>query len=594
MKPLAHLIATPEDLKALGWKELDVILVTADACVDHPSFPASLLARVLESEGFRVGIIARPDWKDRNAVTVLGKPRLFFGVTSGAMDSMVANYTATGRRRSDDAYAPGGKAGGRPDRAVTVYCSLIRAAFGKSVLVVAGGMEASLRRLAHYDFWSNRVRRPLLLDIGADILVHGMGERPVVQIARIADARSEVGPPGRSSSRESLLEELSVVPGVVWSAPASHTPSGDVLELPSAERVSESPEEHARAFVLGERGRQRLTQTAGGRRVIIEPAEFPGPDELDRFYGLPFSRNPHPMYGSEAIPALEQVRFGVTSHRGCSGGCSFCAITAHQGKRVISRSRESLLRERDAIAGHRQFRGTITDVGGPSANLWRALCAGPEDCKRASCLHPRRCPHLRLDQRAYAQLLSDMANHPKVKHLFVTTGVRMDVALEDPAFISVLADRFTSGHLKVAPEHLDPSVLQLMRKPGPDVFWRFQDQYLAACRRHGRERYVLPYLMAAHPGSTLETMVELAMELKKRRIRVEQCQIFTPTPGSRSTVMYATGLIPETLRPVFVERDPHRKQLQKALILYHLKTSRPAIREALRLAHRQDAEAFLL
>jgi uncharacterized radical SAM protein YgiQ len=575
-----HLVASRQELEARGWAEVDVCLVTGDANVDHPSFPANLLGRVLESEGYRVGILARPDVSDPGTVAVLGRPRLFFAVTAGALDSMVANYTANRRRRSDDPYAPGGQAGGRPDRAVTVYCQMIRRAFGPSVLIVAGGLEASLRSLAHYDFWTGRVHGPLLTECGADFLVRGMGELPLLELARRADRMLSAN---RHRLRDKLWEELASIPGTVSLLPSGALTSPDAVELPSWEDIRRDRRTHARGFALQEgSGSLPLIQRAGGGVILANglPA-VPASCDLDRWYGLPFTRNPHPMYGNARIPALEQVRFSITSHRGCPGGCSFCAITHHQGKSVLSRSEASVLGEIGNIAAHPDFRGTVPDIGGPSANLYGAVCTRPGGCLRPSCLWPSLCRHLSVPQDRYLALLQNASKHPGVRHLFVTTGVRMDVALRHPAFIDALAAEHTSGHLKVAPEHCASGTLSFMRKPDIPVFDAFLERFQKASSRAGRQQYVLPYMMAAHPGSTLQDAVAVYEFLRQRNLRVEQCQIFTPTPGTRSTVMYATGLVPETLEEIFVERTVRGKEMQKALILHHLPASRPLIREAL-------------
>ncbi|MBI5502901.1 MAG: YgiQ family radical SAM protein, partial [Deltaproteobacteria bacterium] len=587
-----HLPATREEMHARGWDRLDVILVTGDAHVDHPSFPAALLGRWLEAHGFRVGVLARPDPALPGAIERLGLPRLFFGVTAGALDSMVANYTAQRRRRADDPYAPGGVAGGRPDRAITVYCNRLRRAYGRHAFVVAGGLEASLRRFAHYDYWSDSVRRPLLMDCGADVLVHGMGEGPLLEIARrlealeaaVDEARGAVLDP-RARRDDPRLEAIRDVPGVVFRSPASEPRPREGVALPSMEEVAADAETHARTFHLYETSRdERQWQECAGMRVVANPPWPPlGVEELDAVYALPFTREVHPVHGGERVPALEQVRFSVTAHRGCCGGCAFCAIGSHQGRTVQSRSEASVLEEVERIAAHPQFRGTVPDVGGPTANLYGATCGRGTPCRRVSCLWPRRCPDLRLDQGRYVSLLRKAARTRGVRHLFVTTGVRMDVALESRAFVRALTREFMSGRLKVAPEHLAPHVLALMRKPAGGEL----DAFLGVQRRAGdggaHPPLVLPYLMAAHPGSRLSDMVDVALFLKRRGIRVEQVQIFTPTPGTAATAMYATGLDPATRQPVFVERDPRRREMQKSLLLWHLPERAADIREALRI-----------
>ncbi len=593
MKGSNHLPATPEELAARGWAEVDVVIVTGDAHVDHPSFPAAILGRVLEAEGWRVGVIPRPDIQDPAAVARLGRPRLFFAVTAGALDSMVANYTALRRLRSDDPYAPGGKAGGRPDRALTAYCNAIRRAFGKETLIVAGGLEAGLRRFAHYDFWSDKVRRPLLMDCGADLLVHGMGEVPVAAIARAVDARLA----RRAGAPRDAIPDLLGLRGVVYRTPKRETPPTDAVALPSAEAVAADPRTQAAAFGMLERAMGRtLTQESGGMRVVSNPAPPPATTEaLDGYYRLPFTRDVHPCHGGVDVPALVQVRFSITSHRGCAGGCAFCAINHHQGKTVASRSEASILDEVRRVAGHPAFKGTVPDIGGPTANMWGLRCTRPEGpCARPSCLWPSRCAQLADDQEAYVALLRKARGQPGVEHLFVTTGIRMDLALDCPSLVNALADELTSGRIKVAPEHVVPSVLRHMRKPAGRDFERFTEAFRRRSEAKGRKQFVLPYLLAAHPGSRLEDMVEVALTLRRMDVRVEACQIFTPTPGTAATVMYATGLDPDTLDPVHVERSDKGKQLQKALVLHHLPENRRLVEEALKKAGRTDAGKVLL
>ena len=569
----------------------DVILITGDADVDHPSFPAALLVRVLEAAGFTARVVSRPDPTAPGELAAVGAPRLFVGVTAGALDSMVANYTPLRKPRTDDPYSPGGRGPGRPDRAVTAYCNLARRAFGRQVLLVAGGVEAALRRFSHYDYWSDSVRRPILMDCGADLLVHGMGEGPVVEMAR--RLRTLVGE--GVASRDAAVS-LHDVRGVVYRTRASAPAPAGAQALPSHEEVVAAPAAFARAHrITEERADETLVQQCSGMRVVANPPWPPlTPAELDRIYALAFTRDAAAVYGRQRIPALEQVRFSVTSHRGCGGGCAFCAIAALQGRRVVSRSEQGILEEVRRIAAHRDFRGTVPDIGGATANMYGFACTAHGSCRRPSCLWPSRCAHLEGDCGRYAELLESAARVPGVRHLFVTTGVRMDLALQAPAFIRRLAAHHTSGHLKVAPEHVSRRVLDPMRKPAGASFERFLDAFAAAVRGSTRQQFVLPYLMAAHPGCTLDDMVDLALFLAARRIRAEQCQIFTPTPGTASSVMYATGLDPWTLAPLFVERSDRGKRLQKALILYHLVDNRQDVQAALRAAGRPDAAAALL
>ncbi len=583
---MPHLPATPEELTALGWNTIDVLLVTGDAHVDHPAFPAALIGRVLESAGYRVAVLARPDVSNLDAVRRLGRPRLFAGVTAGALDSMVANTTASRRRRSDDPHAPDGKAGGRPDRALTVYCNLLRQAFGKGVFIVAGGLEASLRRFAHYDYWSDSVRRPILMDCGADVAIYGMGEGPVLEVARRLDAAASDHRPESTVVWRDLLRE---VPGVVWRQAASLAPPSDGIGLPDAEVVASDPRQHIRAHRLLETGiGKRFWQVSGSMRVVANPLAHLDVEALEALYRLPFTRNAHPMYGDTHIPALEQVRFSVTAHRGCAGGCAFCALTAHQGKSITSRGADSVLEEVCKIAEHPEFRGTINDIGGPTANMWGGSCTRSGGCRRVSCLWPERCPDFADDQDGYLALLTAASAIPGVRHLFVTTGVRMDLLAGNGALLRALAQRHTSGHLKVAPEHVVPAVLSHMRKPAGDDFERVVSTHRNFSQQAGKRQFIVPYLMAAHPGCTLDDMVQLARLLRSRNIQAEQCQIFTPTPGTAATVMYATGLDPATGDEVFVERNDAMKELHKTLILWHRRDLHPKLRVALRRAGRKD------
>ncbi len=598
-----HLPACRDDMMRRGWKRPEIVLVTGDAYIDHPAFPAALLARWLEAHGFRVCVLSRPDVNDPEAFVEFGRPELFFGVTAGALDSMVANYTALKKVRNDDAYAPGGKAGGRPDRAVTAYGNAIRRRYGKSVVIVAGGIEASLRRFAHYDYWSDGVRRPLLMDCGADFLVHGMGEGPILALAdtlrRLRKENAEfrrTGDEGASLPIPAVREAVKDIFGLVHRVARREPVPENGVALPSAEAVGSDPAAHVDAFRKMEihTGR-RMWQEAGGMRVIANPPWPPlSSEELDRLYALPFTRDPHPITGNRPVPAMEQVRFSVTSHRGCFGGCAFCAITMHQGKLIASRSPEAMLSEIDGMVRHPDFKGVVNDLGGPSANMYGMGCGRDLPCARPSCLWPEPCRHLKRSPEPYRDVLERAASRPGVRRLFVTTGIRMDLALDSTALIRDLSVRHTSGRMKVAPEHVVPEVLDRMRKCGPEIFERFRDRHDRIRRARKDRQYLSAYLMAAHPGCRLEDMIELAVTLRDGGIRAEQCQIFTPTPGTLSTVMYATGLDPRDGRPVFVEREPERKALQKALILSHLPESAPAVRKALRIAGRSDLEKRLL
>lgn len=577
MPPLSQppfLPSTPAELAPLGWSGLDVLIVTGDAHLDHPAFPAALLGRLLVSRGYRVAVVPRP--LEPQDLAIFGAPRLFVAVAPGTMDSMVANYTALKKPRRDDPFWPPGDPRRRPDRALINYCNLVRRAFGKAIPLVAGGVEASMRRFAHYDFWSDSIRRPVLLDCGADLLLHGMGEGPLLELAAALDGGATPGP-----------ETWATLPGAVWKLPASVAVPG-AQDLPSVETVQDDPLAFVEAHRLASRPLQRrhLRQTCAGKAVLCNPAWAPRDAALfDEAQSLPYSRNIHPIHGVSELPALTQVRFSVCSHRGCFGGCAFCSIGAMQGKDILTRPGDSVLAEIRAMTAHPAFRGTIQDLGGPSANMYGTGCT-EQGCTRLSCLFPNICSKLNRDQGLYLDLLARASALPGVRHLFVTTGLRSDLAAHDPRLLDTITRRHTSGHLKLAPEHISAAVLEAMRKPGVEHF----DEVLAAFRRSssaaGRTQFLLPYFMAAHPGCTMGDMVDLAEFLADRHLIVEQCQIFTPTPGTASSVAYATGISPDTGEKIFVERDPKRKELQKALALRHLPEMRPLVLQALRVAGR--------
>ena len=542
-------------MDARGWEELDVLLVSGDAYVDHPAFGVALLARVLEAAGYRVGVIAQPRWDTTADVAALGRPRLFAGVTAGALDSMVAHYTAFRKKRRDDAYTPGGRAGARPNRATILYTGLLRRAF-PGLPVVLGGIEASLRRTSHYDFWSDRVRRSVLLDAKADCLVYGMGERAVVAAAE----HLACGEPARG------------IAGTAWMGGADEVPRGArTLRLPSHEAILERPAALLEATLLLERqvhdGAAWATQAVGERTLLLAPPAAPlDTAALDALYDLPFSRAPHPRYRRE-IPAVEMIRCSVTSHRGCAGGCSFCSLAAHQGRRIRSRSAASIRREVARLTEHPAWRGSVSDVGGPSANMWGARCkADPADCERPSCLFPRRCPHFESSQAEQAAMLRSLAALPGVRHVRVASGIRHDLALDDAGFLRALVGDFTGGQLKLAPEHVSPGVLRLMRKPGVAVLERFLARFAEVSAAQGKEQYVVPYLMSAFPGCTLDDMHELARWLRRRGWRPRQVQCFLPTPGTVATAMFHAGVDPRG-QPIPVARtDAERLRQHRALV----------------------------
>ncbi|HEY6838212.1 MAG TPA: YgiQ family radical SAM protein [Geobacteraceae bacterium] len=570
-----------------GWHELDVVFVTGDAYVDHPAFGVPLLARFLEAHGFRVGIIAQPDWRSGEAFTVFGRPRLFFAVSAGAMDSMVAHYTPARKLRHDDAYTPGNHHGARPNRATIVYTSRLKEAF-RDVPVVIGGIEASLRRFAHYDFWEDKVRRSLLFDAKADILVYGMGEHPLLELAQ----RLRKGEP---------LRDIVDVRGTAYVCRGGFEAVPHVM-LPSWEEVAADKRKYAEAFrvvsrELNPHSGRFIVQQHGDRFLVCNPPALPlSESELDGVYSLPFTKLPHPSYRQQ-IPAFEQIKSSITLHRGCFGGCSFCAITHHQGKIIQSRSIASVVREVEALGGLKWFRGTVSDLGGPTANMYGCGCDSPEalvECRRDSCLYPRPCKNLRMSDKRAVELLRQVRRLAGIKHALVSSGVRYDLLARQPGYFRELLSHHVGGLLKVAPEHLTDRVVAAMHKPGRREFEQFLAAFREESARIGKKQHVIPYLMSGHPGSTLGDMVDLALLLRKYRLRVEQVQDFTPTPGTLSTCMYHTGIDPFTGEAVYVARDDREKRLQKSLLLCHVPEERKYVLEALKKCRREDAAAELL
>ncbi len=587
----AFLPVSRADLTARGWDAVDVLLVTGDAYVDHPSFGTAVIGRVLEAQGYRVGVVAQPDWRSPADVLRLGKPRLFVGITSGAMDSMVNHYTAHKRRRSDDAYTPGGTAGKRPDRASSVYARLCRQAFGPLTPIVIGGIEASLRRIAHYDYWDDRVRPSVLVDCGADLLVYGQGEKPIVEIARrLAMGEDPCG--------------LTDVPGTAVAVAVRELAMLDgrargVLELPSFEEVVadkrrfaefsrlyhlEQNEDNARVMVQrhGRGARERLV-------VVNEPMAPPTTAELDRIAELPYVREAHPSYGGAHIPALEQIRWSIQILRGCAAGCAFCCITEHQGRDVASRSEASVLRELGELARKENFRGTITDLGGATANMWGMRCTSAEAhraCRRLSCVFPAVCQFFSVDHGPLIDLYEKARKVKGVKHLFVGSGVRYDLAQADKVngdrYLKVLVQHHVSGQLKVAPEHVCEPVLKAMKKPGVESFERLRRDFERYSREAGKEQYLVPYFISSHPGSSLEEAVQLMEYLQKNHWKPQQVQDFMPTPMTLASDMYWSGFHPFTMKPIAVTRDMEEKRMQKALIRWGDPDNAPLIEQALR------------
>jgi uncharacterized radical SAM protein YgiQ len=575
---------TPAETRARGWDEIDVLFVTGDAYVDHPSFAMALLGRLLESEGYRVAILSQPDWHSAEPWRTFGRPRICFAVSAGNMDSMLNHYTANRKVRNDDAYSPDGRIGRRPDRATLAYCQRARAAY-KGVPVIAGGVEASLRRLAHYDYWSDKVRRSIILDAKADLVVYGMGERPLLEIVRRLAEGEPVG-------------ALRDVRGVVYRLGASENPpEEDAVRLPSYEEVSSSAEAFARMtrrahLNCDPDGAQVLVQPHGREAVAVNPPAAPlSEEEMDRVYRLPFTRKPHPAYGKRRIPAYEVIKDSIQIARGCFGGCTFCSIAAHQGRIIQSRSQQSILDEIGRMAEEPGFSGVISDLGGPTPNMYRMNCSRPEvraKCRRPSCLCPTICKLLVTDHGPLIALMKAARRQPGVKKVLVASGVRMDLARRSTAYINHLAKHHVGGHLKVAPEHSDPEVLRLMKKPPIACYEDFVRQYSAASRQAGKEQFLVHYFISGHPGCDLRAMIDLAVYLKLGGIRPEQVQDFIPGPFDIATCMYHTGLDPMTGEKVYVPKGSRERRLQRALLQYYKPENYHDVREALEKAGRTD------
>ncbi len=605
---------TRAEMDALGWDSCDIIVVSGDAYVDHPSFGMAIIGRLLEAQGFRVGILAQPDWRSAAPFKALGKPNLFFGITSGNMDSMVNHYTSDRKLRHNDAYTPDGAYGKRPDRAVIVYSQRVREAY-KDVPIVLGGIEASLRRLAHYDYWSDTVRRSILPDSKADILVYGNAERAIAEIAHrcargehpraMHDIRgtaymrtpTDPLPEGWTIAEPTTAADRRAVAG----GPARNVTA---LRLPSYEQVKADKTLYAHASQLAHQetnpGNARpLVQRHGERDVWITPPPIPlSTEEMDRVFGLPFARVPHPSYGNAKLPAYEMIRFSVNIMRGCFGGCSFCSITEHEGRIIQSRSEASILSEiekiRDKTPG---FTGVISDLGGPTANMYRLACESPEiekHCRKQSCVHPDICPRLKTDHTPLIGLYRKARALPGVKKILIASGLRYDLAVRDPAYIKELASHHVGGYLKIAPEHTEPGPLSKMLKPGIGAYDRFKELFDKASKEAGKEQYLIPYFIAAHPGTTDEDMMNLALWLKRNGFRADQVQAFLPTPMALASAMYYSGLNPlkgalhESPEEVFSAKGLKQRQLQKAFLRYHDPENWPLLRGTLRQMGRGD------
>ena len=579
-----------EDMEARGWDQVDFVYVIGDAYVDHPSFGHAIISRLLESRGYRVAILSQPDWKDDRSITVYGEPRLAFLVSAGNMDSMVNHYAVSRKRRAADAYTPGGVMGKRPDYAAVVYGNLIRRTY-KHTPVILGGIEASLRRLAHYDYWSDRLKHSILLDSGADMISYGMGERSIVEIAEALEAGISV-------------RDLTYIEGTVVRT-RSLDSVYDALLLPSFEEMRRDKREYAKSFYIqycntDPFSGRRLAESYPGNVYVVQnpPAKPLTQMEMDDIYGLPYMRTFHPSYQAlGGVPAIEEVRFSLTGSRGCFGGCSFCALTFHQGRIVQSRSRESLLEEARQMTKETDFKGYIHDVGGPTANFRHPSCEKQWElgvCPKKQCLFPKPCKNLQADHREYVDILRALRELPGVKKVFIRSGIRFDYLLadSDPAFLRELCSHHVSGQLKVAPEHVSDGVLELMGKPKNQVYQQFVDRFVKMNRRLQKEQYLVPYLMSSHPGSSWKEAVELAEFYRDMGYMPEQVQDFYPTPSTISTCMYYTGLDPRTMKPVYVPKNPHEKAMQRALIQYRNPANYDLVKEALIKAGRTDLIGF--
>ncbi len=591
----AFLPTTREEMEARGWDALDILLINGDAYVDHPAFGGALIGRFLEARGFRVGMVAQPRWESPDDLLVMGVPRLMVGITAGNLDSMLNKLTAQKKVRSEDQYSPGGRTGMRPNRATIVYANLARRAFG-GVPVVIGGIEASLRRIAHFDYWSEQVRRSILLDAKADMLIFGMGERPVWEVAErlkkgeaIQDIRDVRGT--GFVLRKGQWEQLS---------PSRYTTDGKPVILPSYEEVS--PDEDTAKATFSEMSRAfQLETNPGNGRPILQPhgveAVYLNPPAIpldtglmDELYDLPFQRRAHFRY-TERIPAFETVKHSIVTMRGCFGGCSFCSITEHEGRVIQSRSAESVLREVRALRRMDDFKGVISDVGGPTANMYKMRCKDDRierACRRLSCVYPDVCENMVTDHAPLVDLLRKVRSEPGVRKVFIASGVRYDLAARSQEFIDDLARHHTGGQLSVAPEHVDEAVLDKMKKPGVETYERFADMFACASEKSGKEQHLIPYYISGHPGSTLGAMIDLALYLKSRGMRPRQVQDFIPTPMSMATSMYYTGRDPFSREPVYTAKTLREKRMQKALLQYWDPEQHHLAREALIEAGRRD------
>lgn len=580
-----------EDMKKRGWTQADFVFVIGDAYVDHPSFGPAIISRLLERYGYKVCMIAQPDWKNDKSIDVFGRPRLGFLVCGGNMDSMVNHYSVSKKRRQKDAYSPGEQMGLRPDYATTVYCNLIRRTY-KDVPIIIGGIEASLRRMAHYDYWSDKLKHSILVDSSADILSYGMGEHSMIEIAEALDSGIDV-------------KDITFVRGTCYRTKDISGVPEDSIILPDYDSLSKDRLEYARSFYTqyintDPYSAKTLVEGYGNRGCVVQnPPAYPLTQmEMDDVYDLPYMNNYHPIYEEAGgIPAISEIKISLTSNRGCFGGCSFCALTFHQGRIIQTRSHESLIKEAERMTHDPDFKGYIHDVGGPTANFRHKSCAKQDKygvCTNKQCLFPEPCRNLKVDHKDYVELLRKLEAVPGVKKVFIRSGIRFDYVMADSndEFLKELCEKHISGQLRVAPEHVSDNVLRMMGKPQNSVYEKFIDRYKRVNAKTGKQQYVVPYLMSSHPGSTLKEAVELAEYVRDIGYMPEQVQDFYPTPSTISTCMYYTGVDPRTMKPVYVPHNPHEKAMQKALMMYRKPENYDLVKEALIKAGRQDLIGF--
>ena len=579
-----------QDMIDRGWEQVDFVYISGDAYVDHPSFGHAIITRELEAFGYKVGIIAQPDWKDKNSIMIYGEPRLGFLVSAGNMDSMVNHYSVSKKRRSKDSFTPGGVMGKRPDYATIVYSNLIRQVYKKTPIIL-GGIEASLRRMAHYDYWSDKLKRSVLLDSGADLISYGMGERSIIEIAEALYSGIDV-------------KDITFIDGTVCRVKSLDSVY-DAVMLPAFEDLKADKLNYARSFYTQYCNTdpftgKRLVEPYGEHMYIVQnpPSKPLSQQEMDETYSYPYMRTYHPSYEKDGgVPAISEVKFSLISNRGCFGGCNFCALTFHQGRIIQTRSHESLLEEAEHITQDKDFKGYIHDVGGPTADFRHPSCEKQLKygvCKNRQCLFPTPCKNLKADHKDYVSLLRKLRKIPKVKKVFIRSGIRFDYVLadKDDTFFKELCKYHVSGQLKVAPEHVSDAVLTCMGKPRNEVYQKFTEKYKKINEQLGMKQYLVPYLMSSHPGSTLKEAVELAEYLRDLGYMPEQVQDFYPTPSTISTCMYYTGVDPRTMKPVYVPKNPHEKAMQRALIQYRNPQNYDIVLEALKKAGRMDLVGY--